>query len=53
MKLDVNKLRFLLITHTTHFDARFHSYGVLNLGQGAEQILDRLYLQPNDQVLRV
>jgi hypothetical protein len=37
-----NKLRFLLVTHTTRFDIRFGRYGFLNSGYGAELNLDRL-----------
>jgi hypothetical protein len=47
----INELRFPLVTHTAHSDARFGSYGVLKSGQGAEQILDRLDRRIIDQVL--
>jgi hypothetical protein len=52
MKLAINKLRFLLVTHMTDSNARFDSYGILNSGQGAEHFLERLDIPPNDQVLR-
>jgi hypothetical protein len=41
-KVVVNELSFPLVTHTTNSDARFDSYGILKLGQGAENFLDRL-----------
>jgi hypothetical protein len=47
----VNELSFLLITHTTYFDARFDSYGILKSGWDAENFLDRLGRPANDQVL--
>jgi hypothetical protein len=37
-KFAINELSFLLVTHTVNSDARFDSYGVLNIGQGAELI---------------
>jgi hypothetical protein len=37
-----NELRFLLVSHTTHFNIRFGCYGFLKSGYGAEQILDGL-----------
>jgi hypothetical protein len=40
-KVAVDKLRFLLVTHTAYSDARFDSYGILNSGRGAENFLDR------------
>jgi hypothetical protein len=52
-KFTVNKLRFLLVTHTVNSDVRFNSYGILKSGQGAEHYLDRLDIQMNDQVLGV
>jgi hypothetical protein len=51
MKLVVNELSFLPVTHTAYSDAQFDSYGGLKLGQGAEQILDRLGRSMNHQVL--
>jgi hypothetical protein len=36
----VNELSFLLVTHTAYSNARFDRYGILNSGQGAEQIQD-------------
>jgi hypothetical protein len=38
----INELSFLLVTHTTYFDTWLSRYGFLNLGYGAELILDRL-----------
>jgi hypothetical protein len=52
-KVSVNKLSFLLVTHTTYSDARFDSYRILKSGQGAEDFLDRLDIPTNGQVLRV
>jgi hypothetical protein len=52
MKLVVNELIFPQVTHTTYFDARFDSYGILKPGQGAEHYPDRLDIQMNEQVLR-
>jgi hypothetical protein len=49
IKVFVNELRFLLVTHTICSDAQIDSYGILESGQGAENFLDRL---ANDQVLR-
>jgi hypothetical protein len=37
-KVVVNELSFLLVTHTTYFDARFDSYGILKSGRGAEKL---------------
>jgi hypothetical protein len=48
----INKLRFLLVTHMVYSDARFDSYGILNLGHGAKYFLDKLVMKMNDQVLR-
>jgi hypothetical protein len=31
-KVAVNELSFPLVTHTTYFNARFDSYGILNSG---------------------
>jgi hypothetical protein len=42
MKNVTNELRFLLVTHMTHFDIRFGRYEFLKSGYGAELILDRL-----------
>jgi hypothetical protein len=33
-------------------NARFDSYAILKSGQGAENILDRLFRPANDQILR-
>jgi hypothetical protein len=48
----VNELGSPLVTHTNYSDARFDSYGVWKLGQGAEDFLDRLDIPTNYQVLR-
>jgi hypothetical protein len=37
-----NELSFLLVTHTTCFNIWFCRYVFLNLGAGAELILDRM-----------
>jgi hypothetical protein len=37
-KVVVNEFSFLLVTHTTYFDARFDSYGILKSGRGAEKL---------------
>jgi hypothetical protein len=50
-KFTINELWFPLVTHMVDSDARFDSYRLLNSGQGDEQILDRLDIQVNDQVL--
>jgi hypothetical protein len=50
-KVVVDKLRFLLVSHTTYSDARFDSYGIVKSGQGAENFLDRLEIPTDDQVL--
>jgi hypothetical protein len=42
MKNVINKLSFLLVTHTTCFDIRFGRYGILNSGSSSRQILNRL-----------
>jgi hypothetical protein len=52
-KVLVNEVRFPLATHTAYSDAQFDSYGILNLGRGAENFLDRLCRPANNQVLRV
>jgi hypothetical protein len=46
-------LNFPLVTHMAYSDARFGSYGILKLGRGAENFLDRLCRPMNNQVLRV
>jgi hypothetical protein len=50
-KFVIDELSSPLVTHMTHSDARFDSYGILKSGQGAENFLDRLDI-PNDQVLK-
>jgi hypothetical protein len=50
MKNVANKLRFLLVTHTTCFDIRVGHYGTLKSGSSSGQILDRLGIQVLDQV---
>jgi hypothetical protein len=45
-----NKLRFLLVTHTTCFDIRFGRYGILKSGFSSGQILDRQGIQVLGQV---
>jgi hypothetical protein len=45
-----NGIRFLVVTHTTYFDIRFHRYKFLKSGFDAGQILDRLVIQALDQV---
>jgi hypothetical protein len=37
-KLAINELSFLLVTHTSDFDAGFDCYGILKSGQGAEKL---------------
>jgi hypothetical protein len=51
-KVADNKLGFPLATHMAYSDARFGSYGILKLGRGAENFMDRLCRPANDQVLR-
>jgi hypothetical protein len=51
-KLAANELSFLLVTHAVYYDAQFDSYGILKSGQGAENFLDRLDIQMNDQLLQ-
>jgi hypothetical protein len=46
----VNKHSFLLVTHTTCFDIRFGSNGLLMSGYSAGQILDRLNKEVKSQV---
>jgi hypothetical protein len=41
-KITVNELIFLLVSHTVDADARLDSYGILRLGQGAENFPGRL-----------
>jgi hypothetical protein len=50
MKNAANKLCFPMVTHTAYFGTLFGSYGLLNSGYGADQILDRLVIQVIDQV---
>jgi hypothetical protein len=50
-KVADNDLSFPLVTHMAYSDARFGSYGILKLGRGAENFLDRLCRPANDQVL--
>jgi hypothetical protein len=52
MKNTISELSFPPVTHMSCSDAWFDSYGVLKLGQGAEQILDTLDRRMNDQILR-
>jgi hypothetical protein len=49
-KVSINKLSFLLVTHTVYSDARLDSYGLLKTEQGAGQFLDRLFIHADDQV---
>jgi hypothetical protein len=51
-KISDSELIFPLVTHMDYFDARFDSYGILKLGRGAENFLDRLCRPANDQILR-
>jgi hypothetical protein len=51
-KVAINDVSFPLATHTADSDARFDSFGILNLGRGAENFLDRLCRPANNQVLR-
>jgi hypothetical protein len=50
MKIVVNELSFLLVTHVTCFDIRFGRYGFLKSGFSAGLILDRLSIQVLGQV---
>jgi hypothetical protein len=52
-KVVVNEIIFPLVTHTTDSDARFDSYGIFKLGQGAENFLDILDIPTDDQGLKV
>jgi hypothetical protein len=52
MKIVINKLSFLLVTHMANSVAPFDSYRILKSGQGAEYFLDRLDMQMNNQVLK-
>jgi hypothetical protein len=49
-KVTINKLSFLLVTHTVYSNAWFDSYGLLKTGQNAEHFLDRQDIQANPQV---
>ena len=49
-KVAVNELSFPLVTHTVYSDARFESYGLQKIGQGAEHSLDRPDAKAKDQV---
>jgi hypothetical protein len=51
IKVAINELIFLLITHMVYSDAQFDSYGILMSGRGAENFLDRLDRSTNNQVL--
>jgi hypothetical protein len=51
-KVADNELSFPLVTHMAYSDVQFGSYGILKSGRGAENFLDRLCRQPNDQVLK-
>jgi hypothetical protein len=51
-KVAINEVSFPLDTHMAYSDAWFDSYGILKLGRGAENFLDRLCRLVNDQVLR-
>jgi hypothetical protein len=42
MKKVANDLSFPLVTHTTHFGIRFHSYGILKSYSSSEHVMDRL-----------
>jgi hypothetical protein len=46
----INKLRFLLVTHTTCFHTRLDRYEFLKSGFIVGQILDRLVIQVLGQV---
>jgi hypothetical protein len=50
-KVADSELSFPLVTHVSYFNARFDSYGILKLGRGAENFLDRLCRPANNQVL--
>jgi hypothetical protein len=50
-KIAVNELKFPLVTHTVYSNTQFDSYRLLKSGHGAEQILDRLDIQVNSQIL--
>jgi hypothetical protein len=50
IKVAVNELSFLLLTHTVYSDAWVDSYGVFKTGQGADHFLGRLDIQSNDPV---
>jgi hypothetical protein len=38
MKIAINELCFLLVTHTVNSNARFGSYRILKSGQGTEKL---------------
>jgi hypothetical protein len=42
MKNITNKLSFMLVTHTSHFDIRFGRYGALKICFSSVQVTDRL-----------
>jgi hypothetical protein len=50
-KVAVNEVSFPLVTHTVYSGAWFDSYGILKLGRGVKNFLDRLGKPANDQVL--
>jgi hypothetical protein len=50
MKIVINELSFLLVTHVTCFDIRFGRYGFLKSVFCAGLILDRLSIQVLGQV---
>jgi hypothetical protein len=50
MKIFINELSFLLVTHTTCFDTQFGRYGFLKSGFFADQVLDRLCIHVLGQV---
>jgi hypothetical protein len=42
IKVAINELSFLLVSHVAYSDARFDGYGILKSGRGAENFLERL-----------
>jgi hypothetical protein len=42
MKNVTNELRFLVVTHMTHFDIRFGRYGILKSCFSSGQVMNRL-----------
>jgi hypothetical protein len=50
-KVAANELSFPLVTHTAYSDAWFDTYGILKLGRGAKNFLDRLDRPADNQVL--